>query len=308
MKKQYGWGIWAGLIFLYLAWGSTYLAIRYVVEVVPPLLAAGVRNFLAGGILLLFALIQHRGPRLSGQAIGISILVGALLLTIGNGGVTLAAGWVPSGYASLFPALVPAWLVLLEWAVNGRRPGPLTLGGVAVGLVGVGLLISMDELTLTGKEAYFGWGVLALLLASVGWAVGVIIGNRAALPYPAALLSALQMLGGGGLLLGLSGSLGEWHRLVPEQLNPQAGWAFVYLLLVGSLLGFTVFSWLSQRAPATLVATYSYVTPIVAMFLGWALAGEKLNGRMLLATGLIVAAVVLITNGQLARPASRPHS
>ena len=305
MKPTYSWGIWAGLAFLYVAWGSTYLAIRYVVEVVPPLLAAGVRNFLAGAILLVFALLQPRKQPLTARAVGISVLVGGLLLTVGNGGVTLAAGWVPSGYASLFPALVPTWLVLLEWAVNGRRPGPQTLAGVALGLLGVGLLISMDELTLTGKEAYFGWGVLALLVGSVGWAVGVIVGNRAALPYPAVYLSGLQMVGGGGLLLGMSGLLEPWHVPAAAVLTPHIGGAFVYLLLVGSLMGFTVFSWLSQRAPATLVATYSYVNPMVAIFLGWALAGEKLNGRMLLATGLVVAAVVLITNGQLARASSR---
>jgi drug/metabolite transporter (DMT)-like permease len=293
--------IWAGLVFLYIAWGSTYLAIRFVVEAVPPVLASGLRNLLAGVILFTVAKLNAPQLRPTRRAWLVSALAGTLMLTVGNGGVTIAARWVPSGYASLFSALVPAWLVLIQ-LVDGIRPSRGVLLGLVLGLVGVGLLMNLDQLALTGQERYFGWGIFALLVATVGWSAGVITAQKGALSYPTALIAGMQMLCGGGLSILLSGTLGEWQEFNPALLTFKPVASFTYLLVVGSLAAFTVFGWLSKVAPPTLVATYTYVNPLVAILLGNLFAGEKLDLSMLLAAGVIVAAVVLITMGKKPEP------
>ncbi len=299
MKRAFSLQIWLGLFFLYLAWGSTYLAIRFVVEAVPPMLASGIRNFLAGAILFVVALVQQPRVRASARDWAWAGLAGFLMLTVGNGGVTIAVNWVPSGYASLFSALVPAWLVVLQLR-DGVRPNAAVLLGLVLGIVGVGLLLGLDQLALSGAEGYFGWGVVSLLIATLSWSLGVIAAKKAALPYSVTRIAAMQMLVGGALSLGISGVLGEWGQFDPALLTAKPIGAFTYLLVVGSLVAFSVFGWLSKQAPPTLVATYTYVNPLVAILLGWALAGESLNPQMLLAAGVIVAAVVLITTGQSA--------
>ncbi|MCY7351402.1 MAG: EamA family transporter [Cytophagaceae bacterium] len=299
MKNSLSLRIWLGLLFLYIAWGSTYLGVRFLVEEVPPLLAAGLRNFMAGIILFSLAYFQTstHPVRLTRRDWAISGLAGILMLTLGNGAVTIAVGWVPSGYASLFSALVPVWLVLIQLR-DGVRPTGGILIGLLLGLLGVGLLLNLNHLALTGAEEYFGWGVFALLLGTMGWSMGVMVAKKGALTHSTALIAGMQMLVGGGLLLVLSGFLGEWQQFHPTELSSKPVWSFVYLLIVGSLIAFTVFGWLSKVAPPTLVATYTYVNPLVAILLGWAFAGESLNPQMLLAAGVIVAAVVLITYGQ----------
>ncbi len=304
MNRSLSLRIWLGLFFLYVAWGSTYLAIRFLVEAVPPMLASGFRNLLAGLILFIVALVQQPRVRASAREWIRAGLGGFLMLTLGNGGVTIAAHWVPSGYASLFSALVPAWLVLLQFR-DGVRPTGRVILGLLLGLVGVGLLLNLDQLALTGAERYFGWGVTALLIATAGWSLGVIVTRKAALPYSSARIAAMQMLVGGTLSLLVSGALGEWGRFDGAALTAKPVGSFVYLLVVGSLIAFSVFNWLSKQAPPTLVATYTYVNPLVAILLGWALAGESLNPQMLLAAGIIVAAVVLITTGQSAKEAPK---
>jgi drug/metabolite transporter (DMT)-like permease len=289
--------VWLGLFFLYIAWGSTYLAIRFLVESVPPVLASGARNFLAGALLFGWAKIRNPGVRLTHRDWLVSGLAGILMLTIGNGGVTIAAAWVPSGYASLFSALVPGWLVLLQLR-EGVRPTLAVLVGLVLGLAGVALLLGLDHLALAGAEAYFGWGVTVLLLATLGWSGGVMVAKRGGLAYPAAYIAGMQMLVGGTTALLLSAALGEWNHFEVGAVTEKSLVAFLYLLTVGSLAAFTVFGWLSKVAPPTLVATYTYVNPLVAILLGWALAGESLNPQMLLATGIIVGAVALITYGQ----------
>jgi drug/metabolite transporter (DMT)-like permease len=293
--------IWAGLGFLYIAWGSTYLAIRFVVEAVPPVLASGGRNLLAGLILFTIARLNAPTLRPTPRAWGVSALAGALMLMIGNGGVTIALRWVPSGYASLFSAMVPAWLVLIQ-LLDGIRPTRSVLLGLVLGLAGVGLLMNLDQLALTGQEQYFGWGIVALLVATVGWSAGVIVAQKGALAYPAALIAGMQMLCGGTLSILLAGVLGEWHEFDAALLTFKPVASFTYLLIVGSLMAFTVFGWLSKVAPPTLVATYTYVNPLVAIILGNLFAREKLDVSMLLAAGVIVAAVVLITRGKKPEP------
>ncbi|OZI06980.1 EamA family transporter [Siphonobacter sp. BAB-5385] len=290
--------IWSGLIYLYLAWGSTYLAIHYLIETVPPLMASGVRNFTAG--LLMLAWAKATEPRVwpSSRAWLTSSIVGILLLGVGNGGVSIAVAWVPTGYAALIVAAVPIWLVLLQLLWLRQIPSPMVIGGVLTGVIGVGLLLDFDAFSLEGTSANFTWGILALLLATFCWSLGMVISQRAQLPYSAAYLSAMQMLGGGIATLLVSSAVGEFSKVNVAGFNHSTWQSFLYLLSVGSLGGFTVFSWLSQRTSPTLLATYNYVNPLVALLLGYVFVGEQLTFKVVVAAGIIILAVVLITVGQ----------
>lgn len=299
MKQSISFKIWAGLITLYVAWGSTYLAIRFVVEKVPPLIASGVRVLLAGSILYGFSKFfgkNYTPPTRKAWLIG--AITGFLMLSIGNGALSIAAAWVPSGYSALFSALVPVCLVLMQWWLDKTKPNLQIILGVVTGIAGVGLLLKLNHLALSGQEAYFGWGVFLLIIASISWAVGVMITNRENLPYPPALISGMQLISGGVITLIISALLGEWKLFELANLTAKPVFSFLYLVSIGSLLGFSVFGWLSQQADPTLVSTYTYVNPLVAILLGWIFAGESLNLQLLMAASFIVGAVVLITFGK----------
>ncbi len=290
--------IWSGLLYLYLAWGSTYLAIHYLVETVPPLMASGVRNFSAGILMMIWAKITEPDVRPSSKAWITSLIIGTLLLGVGNGGVSIAVAWVPTGYAALIVAAVPIWLVLLQWLWLRTIPSPMVLIGVLIGIIGVGLLLDFSSFSLEGDSAHFTLGILALLVATFCWSLGMVISQRSQLPYSAAYLSAMQMLGGGAVTLAGSWVTGEFPLLNVSLLNSSTLYSFAYLLIFGSLGGFTVFSWLSQRTPPTLLATYNYVNPLVALLLGYLFVHEPLSLKVVIAAGIIVVAVILISIGQ----------
>jgi drug/metabolite transporter (DMT)-like permease len=288
--------IWLALITLYIAWGSTYLAIHYLVLSSPPILASGMRNLVAGLLLLIFVFFQKKNTQLTSSQLLKLAIPGILMLSLGNGLLTIAAKWVPSGYMSLFPALVPAWIVLLQWFF-GQKPTPITIAGLILGFVGLFLLINKSQLSIVGYEQYFNYGVLALLGATISWAAGVIYAVRNPVLVTVAYSSAIQMVIGGLFSLIISLILGEYHSFSVANIQPQGIWAFLWLLSVGSILGFMVFNWLSGQASPTLVSTYAYVNPIVALYLGWLVLDEPLNRNILLSTILIVSAVVLVTIG-----------
>ncbi len=290
--------IWSGLLYLYLAWGSTYLALHYLVETVPPLMASGFRNLSAGVIMMIWAKITEPQVKLSSKAWITSLIIGTLLLGVGNGGVTIALAWVPTGYAALIVAAVPIWLVLLQWLWLRTIPSPLVMIGVLIGLAGVGLLLDFDSFSLEGDSAQFTLGIIALLTATFCWSLGMIVSQRAQLPYSAAYLSAMQMLGGGTVTLLGSLISGEFPRLNTDGFNLSTLYSYLYLLIFGSLLGFSVFSWLSQRTSPTLLATYNYVNPLVALLLGYVFVNEPLSLKVIIAAGIIILAVVLISIGQ----------
>lgn len=281
---------------VYVIWGSTYLAIRFAIETIPPFFMAGARFLIAGGVL--YAWVRLRGAERPTRAQwGAATIVGGLLLLGGNGAVVWAEQYVPSGLASLLVATVPVWMVLLDWArAGGTRPSAVVLAGVALGLGGLVLLV--DPRSLASGSAADPIGAAVLVLGSLAWAVGSLYSKRAKMPTVPLLATGMQMLAGGALLV-LAGLLtGEVARFAPHAVSARSVSALMYLVVFGSLVGFTAYIWLLRVATPAQVSTYAYVNPVVAVFLGWALAGEPLTPRTLLAAAVIVGAVVLVTAGR----------
>ncbi|MFN4218749.1 MAG: drug/metabolite exporter YedA [Candidatus Bipolaricaulia bacterium] len=286
------WSVLAALAAIYLIWGSTYLAIRWAVETIPPFLMAGTRFFIAGALLYIW--MRLRGtpkPKLS-HWVGATIVGGCLLLG-GNGGVVwVEKGGFPSGLTALMIATVPLWMALLQW-LRGVRMG----GGVAVGLLlgfaGIVLLIGPGELTIGSRVDPV--GATVLIGASLSWAVGSLYSRRARLPESALLATAMEMLAGGVLLMLTGLAVGEQRAIRLEAISAHSLLSYLYLILFGSLVGFTAYIWLLRVTTPVLVSTYAYVNPVVAVLLGAMLAGEELTPRTLLAAVVIIAGVALIT-------------
>lgn len=288
--------IWVGLITLYLVWGSTYLALHYLVESVPSLVASGIRNLSAGLVLFIFAFFSKSYVKPTMKFLTTTSLSGFLMLTVGNGFFTIAVKWVPSGFAALFSAIGPVMLVVLLWIFEKEKPKKKVIIGAILGVIGVLILMSLKTLALKGYEQYYIWGIVFMFLAVLGWNLGVIYVRKNKINhYSAAQIAGYQMSIGGFLTLVVAFFMGNFSDFQPFDLPMKAYLSFMYLLILGSIVAFLVFSWLSKVAPPTLVATYTYVNPLVAMFLGWLLAGERLHPLMLLAAGVIIMAVILIT-------------
>ena len=279
---------------VYLLWGSTYLAIKYAVATMPPFLLAGSRFVLAGSILILASRASATYERPTLAQWRTSLLVGAMLLAGGNGLVVLAERTLPSSLAALLIASEPFWIVLLSWWWLGQaRPSGRVVLGLLLGFAGVYLLVGEQLAAGSGRAQLMGVGLV--LLAAFSWAAGSIYGLRSPRPRSPVLASGLQMLCGGALLLVLSTATGEWRGLRPGQFGAAAWLGWGYLVVFGSLVAFTAYSWLLQHAPPARVATYAYVNPVVAVLLGWALLHEALTPQMLVGAAVIVGSVVLIT-------------
>jgi len=287
---------------LYLAWGGTYLAIRLAIETMPPLLMAGTRFLLAGCVL--YTVLRLAGAERPRPVHWKSAaVVGACLLLGGNGAVSWAEQRVPSGLAALLVAMAPSWMVLLDWLrPNGVRPGRRVVLGLSVGLAGVGLLVGPGDFFGGRRVDPVGAGVL--LVGSMVWAFGSIYARQAELPTSTLLATAMEMIVGGALLWGAGLMTGEGRRLDLSAVSAKSLGGFVYLVVFGSWVGFSVYSWLLKSTTAARAATYAYVNPIVAVLLGWLVAGEPLTPRVGAAAACIVAAVVLITTdrGRTATP------
>ncbi|WP_327254764.1 EamA family transporter [Streptomyces sp. NBC_01244] len=284
--------VWIALALVYVVWGSTYLGIRIVVETMPPFLSAGAR-FITAGLLLAGIVAWRDGPaalKATGAQLRSAVLVGLLLVLGGNGLVVLAETSIPSGLAALLVAAVPMWLVVLR-AGSGDRPSPRTLAGVLLGLGGLAVLTSPG----LGGEIALG-GVLLVLAGSVCWSLGSFSGSKLTLPANPFTGSAYQMLAGGtgGILVGLS--RGEQHGLDLTSYSTASWLALGYLVLFGSLVGFTAYVWLLRAAPLSLVATYAYVNPVVAVALGRLILDEALTWPILLGGAIVVAAVCVIVS------------
>jgi len=298
---------------VYVIWGSTYLAIHFAVQTLPPFLMAGVRFLAAGTILYAFMRLSGRAPRPTLVNWRAAFVVGGLLLLGGNGGVVWAQLQVPSGIAALLVATVPLWMVVLDWLrPGGRRPTLRVAAGIALGLVGLGVLVGPGM--LHGEGNVNPAGAIVLLLASLSWAAGSLWASRAALPRAPALATGMEMLGGGSLLLLVGLLSGEAGRVDLASASPASLSALLYLIVFGSLVGFSAYVWLLAHEPPARAATYAYVNPVVAVFLGWLLAGERLTGATLMAAAIIIGAVVLIITGRTtgtgeppSRPAARPE-
>jgi drug/metabolite transporter (DMT)-like permease len=284
--------VWIAFAVVCVVWGSTYLGIRITVESIPPLFSAAARFLVAGG-LLLAGLAWRLGPaavRVTGRQLASAAAVGVLLLVTGNGILSIGEGSVPSGLAALLVAVVPLWVVVLKVSV-GDRPGWARLAGVLLGLVGLAVL------SLPGISGSVSLGgVLLIMVASISWAAGSFFGSRWPHPSNALVTSAYQMLFGGFGCLLVALARGEQHRLHLSAISTHAWLALAYLVLVGSLLGFTAYAWLLQNAPIGLVATYAYVNPVVAVFLGWLVLAERLSVAELVGGAIVVAAVVVVVS------------
>jgi drug/metabolite transporter (DMT)-like permease len=290
---------------VYVVWGSTYLAIRYAIETLPPFLMAGARFIVAGLIVYAWVAWREGAPRPTAAEWKQSAIVGAFLLLGGNGAVVWAEQRVPSGIAALLVATLALWMVGLEWArPNGTRPTLPVIGGVLLGLVGVGILVGPQQ--LVGGDAVDPMGAIALIAASLSWAIGSLASRSPRMPRSVMLGAATQMLAGGTMLLVAGALRGEATNIRWEAMSAESIAAFAYLVVFGSLVGFTAYIWLLGHVSAASASTYAYVNPVVAVLLGWAIAGEPVGGRTLAAGAVIVLAVALITVGRTrSQPAAR---
>ncbi len=286
---------------IYLVWGSTYLAIRVAVETMPPFLMAGLR-FIAAGSMLYIWLWLTKKIRPTPRQWFDNAIVGGLLLLGGNGLVAWAEQKIPSGIATLIISVGPLFIVAADWlvlavgkdATRGSRPTAATLVGIVLGCLGLAWLVGPD-LGSAAATALDPWRVGGLLIACVAWSAGSIYTRYARTPAEPLTASAIQMLLGGGWLLLTSTALGEPVHFDPAAVSLHSIAAWLYLVFVGSLIGFTTFVWLMKHSSPALVSTYAYVNPIVAVFLGWLLLGEAIGPRMLLASSIIIAGVAIIT-------------
>lgn len=286
---------------VYVIWGSTYLGIRYAVESIPPFLMAATRHLLAG--ILLFGYARFRGATAPTFAQWRdAAIAGTLMLVIGNGGVTWAEQMIPSGIAALLVALTPVWMVLIDWArPGGIRPRALVGLGLAIGIAGVVLLARKQ---MTGTSSAYGWGVMALLAASICWALGSVFNRTARKPDSAFLGVSMQMIAGGGVLFLIATLHGELGKFSFANVTALSFWSWLYLAIAGSLIAYTAYIWLLHASTPARVATYAYVNPLIAVLLGCTLGREAFEPIIYLAGGLIIIAVVLVLRGGTSKPAT----
>ena len=288
----------AALLAIYLVWGSTYLAIRLAITSLPTFSMAGARFLIAGALLYGWGILRG-GKRPEAKTLVPIAVIGALLLVGGNGLVVWAEHRIASGIAALLIATEPLWIaVLVPLVTRGRRPGLRTYAGIAVGLTGVFVLVGGSEgMGGTGAAGEGGIdiaGAFAVVVASFFWALGSLYSTRAKLPPSPWIATGSQMLAGGALLTLLGGAAGEWTSFEPARVTASALWAFAYLVIFGSIVAFTAYAYLLRNARPTVVSTYAFVNPIVAVLLGWWIVDEPVNGRVVVAGALILAALLAI--------------
>jgi len=283
---------------IYIFWGSTYLGIKYAIETLPPFLMAGSRFAIAGTILFLSSLLSKDYEKPKIEHWRTSFIVGTLLLLGGNGGVVLAQHYIPSSLAALLVATEPRGIVVLSWLWLGYgRPNWRVVLGLLVGFAGVWLLIA-GRASNGGEATGIGqWiGVVAVIVAALSWATGSVYGLRGSTPRSPLLAAGMQMLAGSVSLLAVGLIRGELSSFDSAKVSSASVIGLVYLIVFGSLISFTAYSWLLKNARPSLVATYAYVNPVIAVLLGWLVAGEAMTGQMLVGAGVVVGSVVLITS------------
>lgn len=297
--------LWAALLALYFVWGSTYLAIRFAVETMPAFLHGSIRFLISGAILYVWR-------RAAGDAMPTkkqwrsTAIIGTFLLLGGNGLVSLAEKTVPSGIAALIIATVPFWLVLFEaFRAGGGKPTWLSIIGLIIGFGGVFLLIGPARIT-GAQQSFDPFGITLLLIAPLLWSFGSIYAKGADLPKSTLLSMGMQMLMGSVSLFIVSVATGELNGFSLGEISTRSWWGLIYLIVFGSLVGFVAYGWLLQNSPVSLMSTYAYVNPVVAVFLGWLLADELLNARIALATAIIIGSVILINYARQSKVKTEP--
>jgi drug/metabolite transporter (DMT)-like permease len=292
----------AAFFAVYVFWGSTYLAIKYTIETLPPFLMAGTRFAFAGAILFVWASFTKDYERPTFEHWKTAAIVGTFLLLGGNGAVVLASHYIPSSMTALLVATEPLFVVMLSWLWLGNaRPNWRVAAGLIVGFFGVYLLIS-GKSSIGGSEGYGQWlGYGAVIFGALSWATGSIYGLKASTPKSSLLTAGMQMLAGSVSLFVVGLLRAEHTTFDPATVSSNSVFALFYLIVFGSLLGFTAYSWLLKNAQPAMVATYAYVNPVIAVILGWSIAGESLTAQMLIGAFIIVTSVVLITANKSAK-------
>ena len=286
-------GVIAAFFAIYVIWGSTYLAIRYAVASIPPLYTAGFRHLTAGTILLVWTLAK--GQRPSWPQLRASVVIGFLFFLIGHGTLHWAETQVPSGLASLLIASEPIWVFLMACAAEKRwRMNGFLLAGVVLGLAGVALLLGRDVWS-AGRGVFL--GAVACLVGAIGWSSGIIYSRRSRLSGSPLLLSALSLLAGSVMLLTAGTIFGEYRGFSFHNVPLRSWLALAYLIVFGSVIAFTAYNWLLEHYSPTLVATHTYINPIVAVLLGWWFAAEHVSLNVLLSAAMVIAAVFLVDRG-----------
>ena len=277
---------------IYLVWGATYLAIRYAVETIPPLIAVSIRHSVAGGVLLAWAYARGFRPKREHWTSG--FILGALFFLVGHGTLHWAEQYVGSGLAALLVATEPMFILVLAWMTRQQRIQLLSLLGLGLGVAGVAILMGAE---LTGKGSSL-TGVLAVLVGSLSWASGVVISPKLKLPVDSLARTAVPLVCGASLLWIAAAVSGEFHQVGWAEVSMRSIGGLAFLIVFGSIVAFTAYMWLLQRCPPALVATHTYANPVVAVLLGWLLAGEPLTLRVVVASAAILGAIVLIRRGE----------
>lgn len=283
----------AGFLAVYLIWGSTYLAIAFAIETIPPFLMAASRFLMAGTVM--FAIAKMQGaPNPSLREWRSALIIGALLLFVANSGLVWVEKRIASSLVALIVAVVPMWMVLVDWVWNKNRPSRAVILGVVGGFAGVAFLIGPEQI-LNQSNTEDVLLSLMVVLCSLGWSIGSIYARRAPLPKNASMTTAAEMLSG-SLLIGLfSLANGEWGSFEPAEVSLKSGLSLFYLTIFGSIVAFSAYVWILRVSTPARVSTYAYVNPVVALFLGWALADEEITARTLIAAAIILGSVVMIT-------------
>ena len=285
----------ANLGIVYVVWGSTFLGVRYAIEVLPPLMASALRFLIGGVILFIFTLLRGYSLPSFGKWRS-AAWVGLLLSGIGNSAVAYALKFMPTGLVALLVATLPVWMVVLDYLFfSKQKPSAITAVGLAVGLIGMYVLLN-PAANLKSQEVVL-WPALLVFAGSVCWAWGSIQSPYLEMP-PQMQATAIQMLSGGTFALIMSLIVEPNGVEAIAQMTSKTYWAMAYLIFIGSFVGYSAYVWLINNAPPSLTATYAYVNPVVAMLLGWLLIGETLSARTLVASAVILGGVVLITVGR----------
>lgn len=294
------WLILAAFACVYFIWGSSYIGIHFALDTIPPFMMSGLRFVLGGGLLVSWMLL--RGAPLPSRIHWRSaFFIGFIMFVVNNGGIVWAEyQGVPTGIVALLIATVPIWVVLFTWWSGGGRPTRRVVAGILLGFIGVTLLIGPAN--LSSDQPFAILPTLVVLGCGCAWAFGSVYIKTAPLPESALMSTGMQLLAGGVMQMGLALLTGELAAFDPAAVSVTSWFAMVYLAIFSSIIAFSAFIWLMRVEPAERVATYAYVNPVIAVLLGWLLAGETLSPLMIVAAGVIVASVILIiSRGRIGR-------
>ncbi len=301
------WKVLFAFAMVYLIWGSTYLSIRIAIQSSPPFVMAGARFVVAGAIMFIIA--RANGAKMPDRLEWRSgLIIGGLLLLGGNGGVSFSEQKLPSGLAALLVATVPMWMALIEWLrPGGNRPGGRAIFGLVLGFAGMIVLVGPAKILKGQGIDLLSIGVITL--ATILWATGSIYSrtDHARLPESPLMATAVEMLAGGVLIVVFAAITGEFSAFKPQAVTTTSLLALGYLIVFGSLVAYTCYTWLLQVSTPARVSTYAYVNPVVAVALGWLILREPLTTEMLIATPLILMAVILITTAPSRRVETVPE-